>query len=73
MFWLLNSAFFFFNEKVFDLFHVQRRVLVKKRDLHLGPILRSVACAVDFSSFFLSCIWFSLSSFSLLELFFSDF
>ena len=55
MFWLLNSEFFFFRVKYFDLFHVQRGVLVekkKKTDLLLGPNFLGVACAVDFCCFF---------------------
>ena len=66
MFWLLNSEFVFSIVIFFDLFHVQGGLLVKKRNLHLGPNFLGVAWAVDCCWFFflLFCIWFSFFFFS---------
>ena len=71
MLWLLNSDFFCLSVKVLDFFHVQRGVVVKKRDVHFGIFLVLHVMIIFFRCFlFLVCIWFSISCFPVLELFF---
>ena len=55
MSWLLHGEFFIFRVKFFDLFHVQRGVLLKKRDLPLCP---NFLALLIFVAFFFFCFVF---------------
>ena len=57
MSWLLHGEFFIFRVKFFDLFHVQRGVLLKKRDLPLCPNFLALLIFVAFFFFVLYLVF----------------